>query len=125
MIIFAPYLLLVTAHVHPAAEPRLNVESSCRAAANLGEADGRSFRACLQDELEAKNELAKNWAVYRAETRSRCGAQVMIGGDPSYVELLECLEMDRLVRGLPRETQKGVDEMQFLPNASQGEVPQH
>ena len=126
MIIFAPYLLLVAAHVvQPAAEPRLNVESSCRAAANLGETDGQSFKACMQDELEAKNELAKNWAGYRAETRSRCGAEVMIGGDPSYVELLECLEMDRLVRGLPRDAQKGVDEMESLPNASQGQVPQH
>jgi hypothetical protein len=59
MIIFAPYLFLVAAHVvHPAAEPRLNVESSCRAAANLGEADGQSFKACMQDEVEAKNEYS-------------------------------------------------------------------
>ena len=103
--IFAPYAFLVAAYVlHPAAEQRLNVEPNCRAAAHIGEAAGQTFKECMHDELEAKNQVAKNWASYRAEARARCSAEVMIGGNPSYVELPECLEMDKLDQSLPRDT---------------------
>ena len=94
--ILAPVVFLAAVHLlHPAAEPQLNVEPSCRAASHLNLADGQSFKACMRDELEAKDEVAKNWATYRAEARSRCSAEVMIGGDPSYVELFACLEIDK------------------------------
>jgi hypothetical protein len=94
----AAYVFAVAAHlVHPAAQPRFHVEPSCRAVSSLHLPGGQSFTECIQDELDARQELAKKWTSYSAPARSRCSAEVMIGGDPSYVELLECLEMDRSV----------------------------
>src|SRR4051812_43385107 len=94
--VLAPFVLLVAMQlVQPAAAPRLNVEPSCRASSSLDLVGGQSFATCMQDETEARDELAKNWQSYAGPARSRCSAEVMIGGDPSYVELLECLEMDK------------------------------
>ncbi len=96
--ILTPFVIFVAAQLaQPAAAPRLNVESSCRAASDLALADGQSFSTCMQDETEARDELAKKWTSYSGSARSRCSAEVMIGGDPSYVELSECLEMDKTV----------------------------
>src|SRR4051812_4784216 len=93
----APYFLIVAAQlVGPAAAPQLNVEPSCHASSGLDLADGQSFGTCMRDENEARDELAKNWSSYSGSARSRCAAEVKIGGDPSYVELLECLEMDKI-----------------------------
>ena len=95
-----PSVLLIVANlVQPVAEPRPNVESSCRAAANLGMSDGHSFKACMQDEQEAKAEVARKWTSYRAAARARCSAEATIGGDASYVDLLECLEIDKSLSG--------------------------
>jgi signal transduction histidine kinase len=91
-----PYAALIAVHLlQPVAEPRLNVEPSCRAATSLNLADGQTLQSCMKDELEARAELAKSWTGYSGSARTRCAAEVTIGGDPSYVELLECLEMDK------------------------------
>jgi hypothetical protein len=96
--VLAAYVFAIVANlVHPAAQPELHVEPSCRAVTNLHLPGGQSFTQCMQDELEARQELAKKWTSYSAPARSRCAAEVMIGGGPSYVELLECLEMDKTV----------------------------
>src|SRR3954468_8898180 len=93
----APYFLIVAAQLaHPAAAPQLNVEPSCHAASSLDLADGQSFGTCMRDEKEARDELAQNWPTYSGSAPSRRQAEVKIGGDPSYVELLECLEMDKI-----------------------------
>jgi len=124
MILFAPYLLFVAAHlVHPAAEPQLKVEPSCRAASNLAMAYGQSFRECMQDELEAKGEVAKNWTSYRAAARSRCSAEVTIGGDPSYVDLLECLELDKSLSRQAND-KEGADGPGLSANTFQDDTPQ-
>ncbi len=95
-----PYALFVAAHlVHLAAAPQLDVKPSCRAAANIDLPYSQTFTKCMQDEYEARQEVAEKWTSYRAAARSRCGAEVRIGGEPSYVELLECLEDDKSLSG--------------------------
>lgn len=92
----SPYVLIIAAQLaQPAAAPQLSVAPSCRASSSLDPVDGQSFTICMRDETEARDQLAKNWAGYPATARTRCSAEVRIGGDPSYVELLECLEMDK------------------------------
>ena len=95
-----PFVVLVAASVvlPTAAVPRLHVEPSCRAVSSLDLAGGQSFSECMKDEAEARKELAGKWNGYPAASRSRCSAEVTIGGDPSYVELLECLEMNKFSR---------------------------
>jgi hypothetical protein len=49
--------------------------------------------ACMRDETEAKNQLAKRWSSYGASGKRDCVGESSIGGEKSYVELLTCLEM--------------------------------
>jgi hypothetical protein len=50
--------------------------------------------ACMSDETEAKNQLAKRWFSYSESQKKGCVEESSIGGEKSYVELLTCLEMD-------------------------------
>jgi hypothetical protein len=95
--VLAPYLLLTAAHlVQPAAAPRFDVGPSCRGASDQHLAYGQSFIECIRDETAARDEVSRNWSSYTGSARGRCSAEVMIGGDPSYVELLTCMELDKM-----------------------------
>jgi hypothetical protein len=75
--------------------PKLDVTPSCRAASAINVADRQSFATCMRDELDARKQVSASWASYSASARSRCAIEATIGGDPSYVELQVCLNMDR------------------------------
>ncbi len=98
-----PVVLIATHLVLTAQEvPNLNVEPSCRAAANAVSQQGkRDPNACLQDEKQARAKLKKQWGSYSAAERERCVELTTTGGPPSYVELLTCLQMAKDVKKLP------------------------
>ena len=77
------------------AVPTLDVEAGCRAAAKMGDSLSldESLRQCLSDERTARNELDKQWSQFPLALRQRCVATTETGGDPSYVEVLVCLQM--------------------------------
>ena len=77
--------------------PSLNVESGCRAAAKMGDqlSLDTSLRQCLADESSARAELEKQWTQFPPTLRQRCLATTETGGNPSYVEVLVCLQMGR------------------------------
>jgi hypothetical protein len=75
--------------------PTLKIEPSCKAAGAEGLIMGRTTDSCLNDEKAAREDLVKNWSSFSASDKSHCLAMVSTGGDPSYVELLSCLEMSR------------------------------
>ena len=77
--------------------PTLNVEPGCRAAARMGDrlSLDTSLRQCLADEKGAREELDKEWTQFAPALRQRCVATTQSGGDPSYVEVLVCLQMGR------------------------------
>jgi hypothetical protein len=81
--------------------PNLNVEPSCRAAADsaaMGTIAGgnvRDLASCMRDENEAREQLDKEWSQFLPSERDRCTSETKTGGSPSYVELLVCLEMIR------------------------------
>jgi hypothetical protein len=83
--------------LHAAADtvPTLNVESGCRAAAKMGDqlSLDATLRQCLADERGAHNELEKQWTQFPPALRQRCLATTETGGNPSYVEVLVCLQM--------------------------------
>ncbi len=104
---FVPIVPVVAAYSsQPAAMPRLNVEPSCRAASDFKLSDSQSFTECMRDEADAKREIAKGWSNYSAAARARCGGEVLIGGPASYVEMYECLDIDRLLASRPRSVLK-------------------
>ena len=76
--------------------PRYDVRATCRKAVALaGGSEGRSVENCMAGEDTARKDLEKEWAKVPAAERTQCIGTVAVGGSPSYVELLTCLEMMR------------------------------
>lgn len=75
--------------------PELNVKGSCSDAQKFSTGDDKNlaFKGCMQDEMNAKDQLAKRWASFKPKDRQDCVEQAR-APSPSYVEVLTCLEMD-------------------------------
>jgi hypothetical protein len=88
--------------------PTLNIESSCRAAAKMGDrlSLDASLRQCLADENSARAQLDKQWTQFSPALRQRCVATTETG-DPSYVEVLVCLQMGRDAAQMDRSPSGG------------------
>jgi hypothetical protein len=87
--------------------PNFSVEPFCRAvarrAAPVGDLDN-----CMRKEMEAKDQLAKEWSQFAAADKSYCLQLSTIGGDPTYTELLTCLELQRDARRLREREQETI-----------------
>jgi hypothetical protein len=94
--------------------PKLNVGTSCEAAARGALVMGRDKAACMGDENAALDVLKQNWSKYRAADKTQCVGNVKTGGPPSYVELLSCLEIMRDAKTI-RETDPGVRDTTISP----------
>ena len=84
--------------------PAFDTAPGCRAAASVMPA---SFEACMKDEQDARSQLATQWEQFVASDRATCGQGEKMGGAPSYVELLTCLQMARDARSLPESKTTG------------------
>jgi hypothetical protein len=71
--------------------PEFNIARNCKA--ELEDASIVGPKACVSDETEAKNRLAKRWSSYGASQKKECVGESSEGGERSYVELLTYLEM--------------------------------
>jgi hypothetical protein len=74
--------------------PKYDMARTCRLdqAAASGLAVSESSKACLLDEKRARAQLQKQWATFPAAKRASCAGESNIGGTPSYVGLLTCLQ---------------------------------
>jgi hypothetical protein len=73
--------------------PDLDVAKSCREARDFGMNDTRqTFKSCMLDEQEAKQQLVQKWSQFKPAARRSC---VPDAPAPSYVEMLTCLEMNQ------------------------------
>ena len=92
----APLVMVLGSQVMPViadSVPKLNVGPSCDAAVKEGISLGRNKKSCLDDESEARDQLAKNWSQYSTRNKSDCVALASKGGPSSYVELITCLDV--------------------------------
>lgn len=95
--------------------PILNVEPSCRGAAQVAApkpggqmpSAAEIREACLGKEREAREHLARQWSDFSSEHRRSCLRSTSAGGIPSYVELLTCLEIADQARKLPDRPLRG------------------
>src|SRR5262249_42465391 len=71
--------------------PSFHVRPACRAPVDIV---GTSAESCLNDEKEARQQLAKEWSQFSARDREMCTDETK-SYNPSYVELLTCLESAR------------------------------
>ncbi|MBZ6076856.1 hypothetical protein [Microvirga puerhi] len=72
--------------------PRLDIQSTCKAAVALDATDKSPEANCMRDETGARDELAKQWSSFAEPLRKRCIEETSIGGYPSYVEVLTCVQ---------------------------------
>ena len=74
--------------------PTLDTRPGCRATVDMA---GMSEQGCLGDERKAHDDLAKAWPGFSAGDKAMCVDQTS-SFNPSYVELLTCLELMRDAR---------------------------
>jgi hypothetical protein len=88
-------ILLSSGMVLPVADspPRFNIEQACRHAGEPVTGVGRPNQACRDDESKAAADLQQQWAKYPPVQRATCVEGAGLGGPPSYVQVLTCLEM--------------------------------
>jgi hypothetical protein len=86
-------LLLTTAAMADSV-PKYDMARTCRLdhAAASGLAVTESMKSCMRDEKQALAQLQKQWSKFPAQKRAGCASQNTIGGTPSYVGLLTCLQ---------------------------------
>ena len=75
--------------------PHFDVEPGCRSVGQMGESLNARLPRCLDDEKSARSQLEREWTQYARNLRQECTGAATAGGSPSYVELLECLMMQR------------------------------
>jgi hypothetical protein len=80
--------------------PKLDVVPGCRGAAVMGM--GATLQNCVAAEENAQQQLAKEWAHFPRSDKASCTQEVG-GFEPSYVELLTCLEVARDAKQVPHE----------------------
>jgi len=102
-------IILTASHITLAADtvPKFDVERTCRPAAREAILPGRDSPTCQRDENDARSKLDQDWTQYSVTQRANCTNFAKIGGAPSYVELLTCLEMAKQAQELPAESKLG------------------
>jgi hypothetical protein len=75
--------------------PKLDIAATCRRAQPLATGEKSAYQSCYDDEIAAKKELSRKWSSYKASFRSTCAQETRIGGAPSFVEVLTCLELEK------------------------------
>jgi hypothetical protein len=96
--------------------PKLDVKSTCQRAQPLSSGEKSAYQGCLDDEMQARHELEKSWPKFKASAQKDCVEVTKIGGAPSYVELLTCLELDKQAQEAALENKKALE----LPSAPSG-----
>jgi len=85
--------------------PVFDSAPSCRAAAVMTPA---GYDGCMNDEKNPRATLQSEWDRFSASERASCAQTTTMGGPPSYVELLTCLQMARDAHNLPADKTDGV-----------------
>ncbi len=75
--------------------PAFDARASCRGGDVAAMIPGRNLDSCVRSEEAARDQLKQIWSEFAATAKTKCLGAVKIGGLPSYVELITCLEMDR------------------------------
>ena len=78
--------------------PTFDVDLFCRKVAAMARTVG-DVEICLQKEREARDQLVQQWTQFPVGDRSYC-RELTTGFDPTYTELLTCLELQRDARML-------------------------
>jgi hypothetical protein len=80
--------------------PSVDIARSCKldVAAATGLSVDQSMKSCVNEENRARQQLTSQWSKLPAAGKASCVPQESIGGTPSYVSLLTCLQMGQWIR---------------------------
>ena len=82
--------------------PTLDMRPSCHAAALAAITTTDRMQACMSAEQDAHDQLAKRWTKFNQADRAAC-VGTMMDFEPTYTELLTCLEMASDASKLPEQ----------------------
>jgi hypothetical protein len=99
--------------------PKLDIKATCRRAQPLSGAEKSAYQSCLNDEIAAQKQLSRTWFSFKSGPRVICTQETKIGGAPSYVELITCLELDKQAAEASNENKKQLK----LPAPSSAAAP--
>lgn len=77
--------------------PTFDIRPTC-AGAESDISVSRTIASCQQSEQQAREALNTQWQNFPATDKASCVAETNIGGFPSYVQVLTCLELARDAR---------------------------
>jgi hypothetical protein len=77
--------------------PTLDTHPTCAGADSIMSGN-RNIASCEHSEQQARDTLSTEWQKFPASDQRNCIAETNIGGFPSYVQVLTCLEMARDAR---------------------------
>ena len=84
------------------AVPTLDTRPTCAGAAQEISTT-HTVERCQQSEQQARDALASQWSGFPTADKQACIATTRIGGFPSYVQILTCLELARDARTMKPE----------------------
>jgi hypothetical protein len=93
-------LIGIAASGVPTFDPRPGCQAAANTGANTSTTVQQSVDACVASERKARDTLAKQWQDFSVKDRADCASLTSMGGPPSYIEVLTCLEMSRDARAL-------------------------
>lgn len=89
------------------AVPAFDLKKSCKTTEDAALSLGRSVESCISSEEAAREQLENRWAEFPGTKRAECVGVSNIGGAPSYIEVLTCLELAQdleRIRSAPETT---------------------
>jgi hypothetical protein len=112
-------VLLLGSQVVLAADtvPKFNIGRSCHSAGAAAGMATRDAAACEHDENNARAALEKDWSQFTPLDKADCTRLMTLGGSPSYVELLTCLEMAKEVKEHPADQMDRREPVEKSPRA--------
>ena len=87
--------------------PKFDTAHGCRLdttqALDLSTGQNETVKRCVADEQRALTQLQTQWSQFPGSDKTQCTEEANIGGTPSYVDLLTCLQAAKLAGQLPKQ----------------------
>ena len=86
--------------------PQYDIARGCRLdstqAFDLNTGQNETIKRCVSDEQRAMAQLQTQWSQFVESERTQCTGEANIGGTPSYVDLLTCLQLAKDARQMSK-----------------------
>ena len=99
-------MVLLAANTALADMPKFSINPTCKGT-TVNSPTAPPKDACKRDEEQARATLQQQWSGFPLADREHCANLTQLGGSPSYVELLTCLQISREADKLSKKSPDG------------------